>query len=255
VDEAFVGVTGVGCALGAEDPLPYMKSPKMLKFMGKQDRMAVVAASRAVQKAGVHSLKTGIYMAVGSIPFEQQDIEPLARHSAKDGRFSMEAFSTTGLDQVNPLLTFRCLPNMPIFHVSLNLGVQGPYYVTYPGVGQFYQALQHAVWALEEGEIDRALVGGVADQDNFLVRTLRGGGEDAAGFLCLERNRGDLLLELELGDGGETPGETLELNGRNVEIDRSLGPGSLAFFMQRGELRHEVRTHDGLWARSAWSVQ
>ena len=49
---------------------------------------------------------------------------------------------------LNPLLTFRCLSNMPAFHVSVNFDVQGPYFVTYPGAGQLYLALEEAVDAL-----------------------------------------------------------------------------------------------------------
>lgn len=52
-------------------------------------------------------------MCVGFIPFERTDIETIAQHSTQDGTFSMARFSTEGMAQVNPLLTFRCLPNMP----------------------------------------------------------------------------------------------------------------------------------------------
>ncbi|MGH9856483.1 MAG: beta-ketoacyl synthase N-terminal-like domain-containing protein, partial [Acidobacteriota bacterium] len=143
-------------------------------FMGKQDQLAVIAAGMAARDAGLSEkdlrCKTGIYLCVGYIPFEQQDIESIARNSTIDGKFSMDLFSTKGFEQVNPLLTFRCLPNMPIFHVSFNLNIQGPYFITYPGPAQFYMALEQACIAIESGEIEFALVGGVADQNNFLVQ-------------------------------------------------------------------------------------
>ena len=81
----------------------------------------------------------------------------------------MRRFATEGYLAPNPLLTFRCLPNMPAFHVSINFDLQGPYLVTYPGAGQLYAALEEARVALETGAIDVALVGGVAHQRNFLV--------------------------------------------------------------------------------------
>lgn len=237
----------MGWATGAVDPLPCLRSPKMLKFMGKQDRLAVVAAARAVEGLAECPESTGLYLAVGSIPFELADLEPLARHSVRDGRFCMEAFSTAGLDQVNPLLTFRCLPNMPAFHVSLSLGIRGPSYTTYPGPGQFYQALQEAVWALSAGEVERALVGGVADQDNFLVRTQKGPGQDAAGFLCLERQKGIPLLELEIE---YRPGQPSREEPSGAE--RS-GPGGLAYWLAQGVREHEIQAEDGIWARSRWA--
>ena len=81
----------------------------------------------------------------------------------------MPRFAANAFGAINPLLTFRVLPNMPAFHVSLNFDIQGPYTVSYPGIGQFYGALEDAWAALESKAIDVALVGGVADQRNFLV--------------------------------------------------------------------------------------
>lgn len=205
-----VVVTGLGHALGAVDPMPYLKVKKLRKYMGLQDDLAVVAAGRALESAGLRAPsvsegsegislgeRTGLYLVVGYIPFEQSDIDPLLTNSLdSEGRFSMEAFSTSGYRAVNGLLTFRCLPNMPAFHVSVNYDIQGPYFVTYPGPGQFYLALEEALVALETGLIDRAIVGGVAHQRNFLVEYHFRRSEppgpaealcDAAGFLVLER--------------------------------------------------------------------
>ena len=145
----------------------------MRKFMGRQDELAVIAAARAVAAAALPKAlgeRCGLYLSVGFIPFEDADLAMLVDASTAEGRFSMERFSTTAFRALSPLLTFRCLPNMPAFHVSLNLDVQGPYSVGYPGIGQFYLALEEAAAALDEGTIDLALVGGVADQDNVLVQ-------------------------------------------------------------------------------------
>ena len=178
-------MTGTGSAIGEADPREFLANRKNRKFMGRQDDLAVVAAGRALGSlARVDPERTGLYLVVGYIPFEESDIESLVASSIVEGRFSMAAFSTKGLDAVNPLLTFRTLPNMPAFHVSMNFDVQGPYWVGYPGAGQFYLALEEAVAALESGSIDRAVVGGVADQSNFLVRhhhrvRLGGGRADA----------------------------------------------------------------------------
>jgi 3-oxoacyl-(acyl-carrier-protein) synthase len=195
-------VTGCGHVIVEDapcDPTPYLKAPKLRKYMGVQDDLAVVAAARALESAHLQSCdpeRIGLYLAVGYIPFEQSDLDPLLDASLENGRISMERFSTAGFRAVNGLLTFRCLPNMPAFHISVNCNIQGPYFVTYPGPGQFYLALEEAVNALREKIIDVALVGGVANQRNFLVEyhhsrldvpipgdQLR----DAAGCIVLER--------------------------------------------------------------------
>src|SRR4051794_35149647 len=195
-------VTGCGHVIVADapcDPTPFLKAPKLRKYMGVQDDLAVVAAARALQSARLVNYdpeRIGLYLVVGYIPFEQRDLDPLLAASLEDGRISMERFSTAGFRAVNGLLTFRCLPNMPAFHISVNCNIQGPYFVTYPGPGQFYLALEEALFALRENSVDVALVGGVANQRNFLVEyhhsrldvpipsdQLR----DAAGCIVLER--------------------------------------------------------------------
>ena len=281
-------VTGSGCRsyppgeAAAMDVLPFLKSPKMHKYMGKQDQLAVVAARLALQERNIEADvlrdRTGIYAAVGYIPFERNDIETMARHSVAAGSFSMEMFATVAVEQVHPLLTFRCLPNMPIFHVSVNCGIQGPYFVTYPGVAQFYVALERAVAALREYEIDFALVGGVADQDNFLVafdRSRKPGSSeqvahDAAAFLVLERAAdgavGVELTAMQQTYRGHDPWrspfrhqEWFEPSANSAQ-DAFLGAASLPAFLHEarqaqggGVWTHTVTTIDGIEAQSRWT--
>jgi 3-oxoacyl-(acyl-carrier-protein) synthase len=289
-------VTGWGECLpeaGEEvEVLTFLKSRKTLKFMGKQDRLAVAAAGKALREAAIPAGEfrsgLGIYLAVGFIPFERADIEALAGNSLRAGVFSMDLFSNQALDQINPLLTFRCLPNMPLFHVSLNFGIQGPSFVTYPGSGQFYLALERAVKALRSGKVAHALVGGVADQDNFLVDfhlgrspdTRAWKARDAAAFLCLERKstavaRGavirlemlSLQIDYQAPDplaAHPVPEETLawENGGYRAEPEsRHWGPASPALLLVQGqrqgqiggkEFTHSLRTLDGFEAQSRW---
>jgi len=202
-----IGLSGAGhivlCAGDpAPDPTPFLKIRKTRKFMGLQDVLAVVCAGKALRQAGLTEAelgeRAGLFLAVGHIPFERRDVEPVLEASLEEGAFSLERFAAGGYQRAHPLLTFRCLPNMPAYHVSANFDVQGPYFVTYPGAGQLYQALDEAVCALNRGDVDIALVGGVAHQRNFLVEhhfgridsplapeTLR----DAGGLIVLERQQ------------------------------------------------------------------
>ncbi len=161
-------VTALPC-----DPTPFLRSRKMRKFMGPQDDLATVAACRAAADAGLAfplGPRAGLFLAVGYLPFEGADMHTLLEGSLDpEGAFDVRRFSTTGLAAVNPLLTFRCLSNMPAFHVSLNLGVEGPYAVLYPTGGEAYAGLEEAAAALADGRADVALWGGVAHQRNALV--------------------------------------------------------------------------------------
>lgn len=155
-------------------PLEFLRQRKTLKFMSKQDRLAVNAAGQAIISSALtaEDLKndTGVFLTVGYIPFEFDIADELSSNSTDpSGSFSMEKFSTSGIDNINPLIAFACLPNMPAHHIATNFGIHGEYFITYPDIIQQYLSLEEALWHLEEERTTFALVGGVADQSNFLV--------------------------------------------------------------------------------------
>jgi hypothetical protein len=313
-------VTGLGAALGAArtapaeaagggeggaraalvegagaDPSPWLKVKKSRKFMGLQDELAVAAAGRALASAGLGGValgeRAGLYLAVGYIPFEASDIDPVLRGSLDDeGRFSMPRFSGDGVHRAHPLLTFRCLPNMPAYHVSVNFDVQGPYIVSYPGPGQLYLALDEAEAALRRGDIDVALVLGVTHQRNFLVehhfarleppvepQLLR----DAAACLVIEpasraAARGAAVRVFPDGHSvAYEPGDSLlplieSFSGGAAEPPGEAGPASLPLRLwlevhappaapssatgPRARVGHQLRSRDGIRAESAWVI-
>lgn len=252
--------------------------------MGPQDALAVVAAGRALDAAGLRGRplgeRAGLYLAVGHIPFEGADVDDLVEASTDEGGFSMERFSTDGCASVNPLLTFRCLSNMPAYHVSVNFDIQGPYFVTYPGAGQFYLALEEALEALAAGRVEVALVAGVAHQRNFLVahhfRRLpdpvpRERLVDAAGCLILERasdlqersiGRAGRLIRHDLSYRPHHPfEETVPFEEAFEGADApegEMGAASLPVWISRcgaGTIHHHLHDRDGIRAGSTWEIR
>jgi 3-oxoacyl-(acyl-carrier-protein) synthase len=243
--------------------------------MGPQDEMAVVAAGAALKEAGLTSdlgARAGVYFAVGFIPFERAAIDDLLAGSTDERGFSMQRLSTTGYGNLNPLMTFRCLSNMPAFHMSLNFDIQGPYFVTYPGAGQFYLALEQALMALATDAIDVAVVGGVAHQKNFLVeqhfarvQPPAARLEDAAGCVILERatraEKRSVAVRARLEDyridyRAHDPLEEA-LVSNETGADPAMGAASLPVALcssQSGALHHELRSRDGIHAVSSWSI-
>ena len=70
-----VVVTGAGlCRDPGIDPRPFLKERKMRKFMGAQDRLALVAARAALESAGLSPESeelgpaAGLYLCVGYLP-------------------------------------------------------------------------------------------------------------------------------------------------------------------------------------------
>ncbi|MFZ5892509.1 MAG: beta-ketoacyl synthase N-terminal-like domain-containing protein [Myxococcota bacterium] len=269
------------------DPLPYLRQKKTRKFMGVQDDLAVLAAGAALERAGISRAglgeRAGLFAVVGYIPFDQADIAPVLAASLDGERFSMQRFSNGGFQQAHPLLTFRCLPNMPAYHVSANFDVRGPYFVTYPGPGQLYAALEEACLALESGRIDVALLFAVAHQRNFLVEhhferleppTRASELRDAGACLVLEHaeraereQRQPLLALLNFEHGYQSHAA---LEGAGAEQERfvgveapagALGPAALLCALasataERGarEISHRLASRDGIRAHSRWQV-
>ncbi len=153
---------------------PYLNDPKTIKLMSVQDQLSVICASQAVNQAGLSELElgkeTGIYMAVGYISFDDLQIAALSKYSEENSKFSMKRFSKEAIFQLNPLLTFKCLPNMALYHVSNELRIHGRYFISYPGPGQWFQCLERAVNDLQAGRVSYALVGAATYQNNKLVK-------------------------------------------------------------------------------------
>lgn len=289
----MIVVTGASSvALGPTDPPTLdpsvcLRSRKTRKFMGTQDDLAVLAAAQALSEAGLPAdalgERAGLFAVVGYIPFNRDDIAPVLADSLEGARFSMARFSSGGFQRAHPLLTFRCLPNMPAFHVSANFNVQGPYFVSYPGVGQVYAALEEACVELAAERIDVAVAFGVAHQRNFLVQHHFSRIEpplaenalwDAAACVILERaehaaRRGARaraeLVELaqhytpHSAIFEQTPQREQAAGARLPEGAR--GPASLFALLSEalaagntGEIVHTVETRDHVRGQSRWRV-
>jgi len=269
------------------DPSAHLRSKKTRKFMGTQDDLAVLAAARALAQAELTAEalgeRAGLFAVVGYIPFNRDDIDPVLASSLSDERFSMARFSSGGFQRAHPLLTFRCLPNMPAFHVSVNFNVQGPYFVSYPGLGQVYGALEEACSELSAGRIDVALAFGVAHQRNFLVQhhfsrieppVPEGELWDAAACVVLER------AESAAARGARARAELVELTQRYtphsaifeqmaqreqvsgvLQPAGTRGPASLFALLadalaagHAADVVHRVDTRDHVSAQSCWRV-
>lgn len=270
-----LALIGAGSVLASPDeacdPTPFLRTRKSRKYMGLQDDLAVVAAGRALANAGISSLgeRAGLFLAVGYIPFLESDIGPVLAASMNDegDRFDIRRFGAGGFQKAHPLLTFRCLPNMPAYHVSACFDVQGPYFVTYPGPSELYSVLEEARYALEAGVIDIALVGAVAAQSNFLVQhhfsriePPLDGLHDVAAMLILERapsQRAKGHLE-KISVVYEPP--SLEKYAAPGLPASPFGPAKLPFAIAEllangavAEMQDELLARDGIHAHSTWS--
>lgn len=270
--------------LAEADPTPFLASRKARKLMGLQDELAVVAVGHALSRAGLVAPlgdRAGLYLAAGAIPFLESDLAPVLAGSIEDGAFSARRFGAEGSQRAHPFLTFRCLPNMPAYHVSASFGLTGPYVVAYPGGGQLGLVLEEALAALAGGRVDTAVVLGVTHARNFLVEqgyaklsppvaavSLR----DAAACLILRRAEasnaalpglrsfsvGYAPVDLEAGEPALRD-ETIVVDGVSRDT-AELGPASLpdalhrAFAASARHVHHRLRARDGILVDDVWSA-
>lgn len=268
------------------DPTPYLRERKARKYLGLQDALAVVAAGRAIERAGLAGrlpgARTGLYLAVGYIPFLEKDVLPVLEGSLDaEGRFSLPRFAADGYTRAHPLLAFRCLPNMPAYHVAASFAIEGPYMVVYPSAGELYLALEEAAYALEAGDVDVALVLGVAHQRNFLVEHHMGRVEPPVPAGALRDVAAAVVLETRASASGrgaralaelaeirvayapfdpvrETPRASERCSAAEGGAGLELGPAaplvalSRALAAGRSEVVHEVEGRDGIRARGVW---
>ncbi|MFP5490226.1 MAG: beta-ketoacyl synthase N-terminal-like domain-containing protein [Bacteriovoracia bacterium] len=227
--------------------------PKNLKFMSKMDMLAMEACHQVLEQYPLdqetRNQRTGLYLCVGVLPFEERELRILGEKSQIEGEFSQENFVTKAMPSLNPLTTFKCLPNMAAFHLSHNYGLKEAYLVTYPDRYQWGQALAAAMHDLRRGRVDYALVGAATHQQNPLVKNYNrkmGLPEnvltpDCGGMWLLARKgtHQNCRLVSPIEMQYHPPGGVQEI-GFKTEIDQHLGPVQDLYTLQQKRLKKEV---------------
>jgi 3-oxoacyl-[acyl-carrier-protein] synthase II len=168
---ASFGVNIFACPVygrvGNLSPQKYVSEAKMVRLMNRDAQLAVVAARRALEDAGLGSRRTyspeemGLFGATGLAGLPVREVAPLIRVSTDpDGLFDLTRFGEAGLKAVSPILSFKILANMPFCFVSINENIQGPNAIYTPWEGQGAQAIESGIRALYAGDARCVLVGG-----------------------------------------------------------------------------------------------
>lgn len=136
------------------------------RLMSRESALATVASRDALAGAGLcpgqdmPADRVALYAATGATALEFSHIARMVDASAgEDGRFDPRRFATEGLSRINPLLSFRILPNMPPCFLAIVHGIQGDNLVFNPWEGCGGQAVAEGFHALAEDRCDAALVG------------------------------------------------------------------------------------------------
>jgi len=149
------------------DEGPALRNSKSLRLMNRDARLAVVAAQRAMQDAGIEPDRTypaeniGLFGSTGMASLDIDEITRILRYATDDtGHLDLAYFGRMGLKRIRPVLSFRILANMPLCFVSIFQGIKGPNAVYGPWEGHGAQALAAGIHAIQRGVVPCVLVGG-----------------------------------------------------------------------------------------------
>ncbi|MFC1745612.1 beta-ketoacyl synthase N-terminal-like domain-containing protein [Candidatus Riflebacteria bacterium] len=173
------------------------KSP-YFRLMSREAMLACAAARLAIASAGLEGenmQETAIYAGTGATGLDFKHIERMLEASrGGNGKFDLQCFSEKGLNQINPLLSFKILPNMPVCFVAILNNIMGENLILNPWEGNTSQAILEAAWSVS-GSRDRIVLCGGSDTKVH-----------SQAFLFLEQ-LGLLIPDAEPGQTSFIPGE------------------------------------------------
>jgi 3-oxoacyl-[acyl-carrier-protein] synthase II len=173
---------------------------KLIKFMSDATMLGCLAGKEAAEDASIAkrfaSERIGIYAATGLTAANfHSAAEMLKACTTPEETFSEKLFGKAGLSCMNPLESFKILPNMPPCILAILLGIKGPNLILNKWEGQAGAAIYEGFLAVRTSEVDCALVGGAdtpaspATIVSLRQRKLMGENEfpsDAGAYLVLE---------------------------------------------------------------------
>jgi len=137
---------------------------KLVKFMSAASLIGCLAGKEAAEEAAVRERfepeRIGIFSATGLTAANLDGTTQMLQASIdSEGEFSETLFGKVGLGLMNPLNSFKVLPNMPPCILSILLGIKGPNLIFNPWEGQTAASIYEGFKAVIEGDVDCALVG------------------------------------------------------------------------------------------------
>jgi len=150
--------------------------------MSRESQLAVFAAVEAaagldlVERLGVPATRIGAFAAAGYEVSSLEDSEAMlasSRDPKDPSTIVLRRLFSSGRDVYNPLSPLKVLPNMPLFHAGLALGLRGPHLSLGSSPAAGLAALGEANESIAGGDCDAALVlGSDAQVEEFRAQLL-----------------------------------------------------------------------------------
>ena len=138
-----------------------------LRVLGRHGRAlepVLHAVHEAAGFADVARERVGLFLALGMVDAEVQDLAPAVRASrARDGAFDLSRFFHRGFRSIHPLWPLSMLNNVAAGQLAIDLDIRGDNVVLASDAVAGIRAIAEATRALQAGACDVALVAGAAE--------------------------------------------------------------------------------------------
>ncbi len=149
-------------------PQNIISDNKIIRFMSEETKFGVCALILCIEDSGVIVNETyqdgdiALYAGTGSSGIEFDYIENLLDNSSNDitGQFDPVKFGEIGLQRLNPLTSFKILPNMPPSVAAIVSGIKGGNLIFNPWEGSALLALNEAYYEIKSGREKIVYCGG-----------------------------------------------------------------------------------------------
>ena len=157
---------------------------KAIKVMARDSQLAVVAASLAVEDAGLVTRasgeettypagRLGCHIGAGLIAAEADELTPAlaaARHEGSDGPggFDFKAWGDGAITSLPPLWMLKYLPNMLACHVTIVHGAEGPSNTMTCAEASGLLSASESARVIRRGDADVCIAGGAESKLNLM---------------------------------------------------------------------------------------
>jgi 3-oxoacyl-[acyl-carrier-protein] synthase II len=150
------------------DPTPFISVPEAHVGIGANTGFALGAAAQAWRMSGLDRLDTlnrerlGMYLGSGEgvLDFENYVAANLAGYSSETREVDATRWAAVAQKQMTPIREIEQEPNMPLAHLAMEFGAQGPAYNCLTACAASTQAIGEAVQILRRGDADVMIAGG-----------------------------------------------------------------------------------------------
>jgi 3-oxoacyl-[acyl-carrier-protein] synthase II len=146
----------------------YIKDRKTLRFMSKETQLSVCGVLLCLADSGITVNETydeneiALFAGTGSSGMNLDDIENFLNNTTDDntGLFSPQKFGQDALYKLNPLTSFKILPNMPPAVAAIYSNIKGDNLIFNPWEGNALLALYEALHEIYFGRANIVICGG-----------------------------------------------------------------------------------------------